>query len=72
MNTCRASGWWLHTGISVKRATKALEVKHITETTANPATCTEKNKKALKIAGWWDFKITGTSLYTYISTSTNS
>ena len=31
------------TGISVKRATKELEVKQITETTAKPETCTEEN-----------------------------
>lgn len=32
-----------HTGVSVKRATNALELKHKTDTTANPATCTENN-----------------------------
>lgn len=33
----------LHTGILVKRATKALEVKHRTETTVKPATCQQQN-----------------------------
>ncbi len=31
------------TGISVKKATKELEVKQSTETTAKPETCTEQN-----------------------------
>jgi hypothetical protein len=33
----------MYTGTSVKRATKELEVKQSTETTAKPATCTEQN-----------------------------
>ena len=31
--------------MSVNRATKALEAKHTTQTTAKPATCEKKKKK---------------------------
>lgn len=37
--TILAEGWVIHTGISVKRASKALDVKHSTQVTVKQATC---------------------------------
>lgn len=47
----------LLTGISVRRATAALDVKHTTETTARPATCISskilQTLKTIKLFQFW-------------------
>lgn len=40
----KVSSQWPLTGIFVRRATNALDVKHITEVIAKPATCLQNSK----------------------------